>query len=330
MNSKPRLSAVWICSESDPLLQETLQHYLHALAALPSPCELIVVGNGAARQRMGEILPVLEKSTVPCTVVDLLGSQDESSPILAGVHASRGKLVALLPPYLQIDPAELSRMLEKIGEGADYVASWRSPRVDSWVSRLRSATFNRLTRFLTRVPLHDINSGLRLMRREMFEQVPVYGDLHRFLPVLAALQGYRVTEVKTRHLQERAGKGDYRPGIYLRRLLDLLTLFFLFKFTRKPLRFFGLIGSTFLAVGALILVTLCVQRLLGTTALGNRPLLIFGILFFMLGVKLFSLGLLGELIIFTHGKGLSEYRVERVYETCPPKPRWKPRLARPE
>jgi hypothetical protein len=174
--------------------------------------------------------------------------------------------------------------------------------------------FNRITRWLMGVSLQDLNSGLRVLRRELAEDVPIYGDLYRFWPLLAARQGYRVTEVETDHLQERVQKGDYRFGVYLRRALDLLTLFFLMKFTRKPLRFFGLLGSATLFLGSLVTGVLVIERLLGWTSLADRPALIFGVLLIVLGIQLFSLGLLGELIIFTYGNKLRDYRVETIYE----------------
>jgi hypothetical protein len=185
--------------------------------------------------------------------------------------------------------------------------------VDSRRATKFSELFNSLTRRLTGIKLHDVNSGLRAMKRQVIEEVQVYGDLARFLPVLAVMQGFRVGEVKVRHLEERVEKGDYRLGIILRRLLDMLTLFFLLKFTRKPLRFFGLIGSATLASGLVLSLILVVQRVLGTM-LSDRPLFLVGMLLIVLGVQLFSIGLIGELLIFIHARDIREYKVDAVYE----------------
>ena len=149
------------------------------------------------------------------------------------------------------------------------------------------------------------------MKREVAESVPIYGDLARFLPILAAMQGYRISEVKTQHLEERTGRGDYRLRVYIRRILDLLTLFFLLDFTRKPLRFFGLPGSFTLMLGTVTLVTVTIQKLMGT-GLADRPALVFGAILVVLGIQLFSLGLLGELIIFTHGRKMRDNHVETI------------------
>jgi hypothetical protein len=204
-------------------------------------------------------------------------------------------------------------MLQEVEKGADYVATWRTPRVDSKWGSGSSHLFNSMVRGLTGVPLHDLNSGLRVLRRRLAKAVPVYGDLHRFWPVLAARKGFRVVEVPVQHLEERRGPGPLGVGAYARRALDLLTLFFLVKFTEKPLRFFGLFGAGALAAGGLLGGVLCVQRYFGR-ALSDRPMLIFAVLLIVLGIQLFALGLLGELIIFTRGKRLREYQVEKVFE----------------
>lgn len=312
----PRLSAIWVAPHDDPRQRETLEAHLAVLGRLPVTAELVIVVNGGSLSADDPVLTLLHTSPVPSRLVSLFRRCDESVAIVAGVQSARGELIAWLPGYLQTDPAELPRLLVEIDRGADYVGSWRWPRVDSKYNGLQSTLFNWIARYLTKVPLHDLNSTLRIMRRELAEHVPIYGDLHRFLPLLAATQGYRVTEVRTRHLEERVEKGAYRVGVYWRRLLDLLTLFFLIKFTRKPLRFFGMIGGAIGAAGALITAVLGVQRLLGTP-LADRPALILGVLLIVLGFQLVSLGLLGELIIFTHGKLLREYHVEKVYESEP-------------
>lgn len=311
---RPQLSALWILAEHDPTSADTVRQYLEALAQCTVPCELRIVDNGVGAAATAQVVAVLQEHEIPSAIVRLYRALDESAAIAVGLKTAEGSLIVLLPPYLQTDPGELSRMLERIEEGYDFVGSWRSPRVDSRLAQLNSALFNRLASFLTGTRFHDLNSGLRLMRREVVEQLPLYGDLHHFLPILAAEQGFRVTEMKTRHLAERVRKGDYRFGVYWRRLLDLLTIFFLVKFTRKPLRFFGLIGSMVMFVGVVITLVLCVQRLLGT-ALADRPALVIAVAMIVLGTQLFSLGLLGELIIFSHRKRLRDHRVEKVYES---------------
>ncbi len=311
----PRLSFVWIFSEPDDDLVQVLEAYVEAIGRISENAELIIVNNGVRNCPAGELIQVLERSGSRSKILTLYRNTGESAALSAAFREVRGDIVTILPPYLQTDPEDIRRLLREIEEGGlDYVASWRHPRIDSRGAGRLSRIFNWLTRKSTGIRLHDINSGLRAMRRQVIEEVQVYGDLFRFLPVLAAMQGFRIGEVKTRHLQEKVRKGDYRPGIYLRRLLDLLTLFFLLKFTRKPLRFFGLIGSGTLLAGTALCTLLIVQRLLGRM-LGDRPIFIIGVLLIVLGIQLFSIGLIGELIIFIHAREIAEYRVEKVYES---------------
>lgn len=307
------LSAIWICDERGARAELTLARYLDTLTALPAECDMTIVCHGAAAQTISLLQSRLEESLIGGRVVYLHRACDSSAAIQAGLDASGGEIVVLLPPYVQSDPSGLSRMLAEIEEGADYVASWRTPRVDSRWNSFKSRAFNFITRRLTGVKLHDVNSGMRVMTRQLTEHIPIYGDLDRFWPFFANVQGYKIAEVKTRHLEERVKRGDYRLGVYMRRLLDVLALFFLMKFTRKPLRFFGLIGGTTFLAGATVTATLVAQRLWGSP-LADRPALIFGVLLIVLGIQLFSLGLLGELLIFTHGKAIRDYQVQRVWE----------------
>lgn len=314
VSEKPRLSAIWICSPNDPAIGETLAEYSNTLSSLPCACDLTVIANGAEAEENSELLSALASASVPCRMISLHRNSDDSTAIAAGLEETEGELVALLPSYLQSDPAGLERMLEEIDRGSDFVASWRSPRVDSFSDRLKSRIFNSITRSLTSIRLHDINSGLRLMRREITKDVPLYSELDRFLPIMAAMQGYRVSEIKVRHLTERVKRGDGGLGVYFRRILDLVTLFFLFKFTRKPLRFFGLLGGLVVLMGSVVAAMVTIQRLMGTPA-ADRPALLLAVLLMVLGVQLFSLGLLGELIIFVHGTKLETRHVEKVFES---------------
>jgi glycosyltransferase involved in cell wall biosynthesis len=315
MSEATRVTYIWIFSENDGRLEETLATYVRHIRGIPGRADLVLVSNGVDEQVSPGLIRVLEQSGLPASILRLHREGGEAAALSAAFRHAQGDLVVVLPSYLQVDPQEIARLVAALSQdGTDYVASFRSPRIDAKSGRTKSALFNWLTRRATGVPLHDLNSGLRGMRRAVIEEVPVYGDLFRFLPILASMQGFRVREVTVRHIEERVAKGDYRFGVYLRRMLDLLTLFFLIKFTRKPLRFFGMLGSAVFGIGAITLVYLVIERMLGRT-LADRPLLIYGILMFVLGVQLFSIGLLGELIIFTYARDTSEYQVEKVYES---------------
>lgn len=314
LHQKREITAIWTCDPEDPSLCHTLESYLDSLTALSRPCRLIIVINGDASRISLKLQQMLEGAEIPTTLVELCRHSDTSTAFQTALGHTDSETLVVLPSYHQVDLGCLPEMLELIEDGCGYVGSWRNPRVDSYGSRLRSAAFNRFTGWLTGARFHDINSGLRVMQRAAIENTTLHGELDRFLPVLAMIQGYRVAEVPTRHLQERTAKGDAHVNVYCRRLLDLLAVFFLVRFTQKPLRFFGVLGGTTLAAGAAGLAVLCVQRLQGAP-LSDRPLLLFAALALVLGVQLFSLGLLGELFIFTHGRSTSGYAIEKIYES---------------
>jgi hypothetical protein len=313
--SLPSVTYLWTFSHRDEDLEGTLRAYLDALAGVPVSKELIVVDNGVGGSAREGLLTLLRTAPFPTAFLSLHRGSGDGAALTTGVRHSSGDAIVILPPYRQVDEAEFARFTAAIREGSlDYIASWRHPRVGSWLDGALSHWFNSITAGFTDVRLHDVNSSLRAMKRRVLEEVPFHGDLYRFLPMLAVMQGFRVGELQVRHTSERVQKGDYHIGILVRRFLDLLSLFFLVKFTRKPLRFFGLIGTVVFGAGALLLLYLLVDRLLGSP-LADRPLLVLGAILFVLGAQLFSIGLLGELIIFTYGRDNPEYAVERVYDS---------------
>jgi hypothetical protein len=167
-----------------------------------------------------------------------------------------------------------------------------------------------VTGWVTGIRLRDIGSGVRAIRREVLEEVPLYGDLYRFLPVLAARDGFRVSEEDSAQHPADARTRVYRPAVYLRRALDLLGLYFLVRFTEKPLRFFGLIGAILGVVGGLVLLIVLLQKI-GGQGVADRPLLLLGVLLFVLGVQAVALGLIGEIIVHIHAARYRRYRVAR-------------------
>ena len=167
----------------------------------------------------------------------------ESVCLSAAMERASGRYILTSPQYVQIDPAELRPMLGALDEGADFVTPWRHPRVDPWLNRIQSSAFNLILRQVVRMQFHDLNCYFRAIRREVLDDIAVYGDMYRFLPVIAFRQGYQVVEVRVRHLKEWGTTGFFGVGIYARRVLDILAVMFLTKFTLKPLRFFGMVGA---------------------------------------------------------------------------------------
>lgn len=240
----------------------------------------------------------------------------ESVCLSSAFEHANGAWVLTSPDYVQVDPAELAGMMEDIQAGADMVTGWRWPRVDAWLNQVQSAMFNRVLRFVVGAEFHDLNCTLRLMRREVLEQLTIYGNMYRYLPAIAAHQGFRVEERRVRHLREQGQSGIFGPGVYVRRCLDLLALTFLAKFTHKPLRFFGALGGLGMLVGSTVASAAVVQLLIEESERGlyKNPLFLLGVLLFVLGVQLVGFGLVGEIVIFTQARNVREYRIERIHE----------------
>jgi glycosyltransferase involved in cell wall biosynthesis len=274
--------------------------------------EFIFVADGVD-PRTFELLEELRRRHADIRIIKFNRVFGEAISLSAGFEIARGEVIVTLASFLQTHPEDLPRLLQEVEAGADMVIGWRHPRIDPALNRWQSSVFNWITRRLTKFPLHDLNCSLRVMRRQVVSAIPVYGDQFRFLPILAHRQGFRVKELPVRHLEERGTTGLYGLGSYVRRLMDILTLFFLIKFTKKPLRFFGLIGSTLLGLGLIINLYLTVVRLLGQ-AIGDRPMLLLGVLLMVLGIQVVSIGLVGEIVIFSHAKKIKEYHIEKILE----------------
>ena len=233
--------------------------------------------------------------------------------------SSRGDVILTLPAYFQVTPEGVITLLAALNDENDLVVANRWPRIDSWLNRVQSVAFNRMIAGVTDRPFHDIACGVRVMRRSVAEGLPLYGDLHRFIPALALREGYRVAEVAVPQHPGNARTRLYGPGVYARRLLDLAAFFFLAKFTEKPLRFFGLVGSGFFAAGAITSLVLLVSRLQGQ-GIANRPLLLLAVLLLALGVQLLGLGLVGEIIVHLRAPHRRAYRVRERTNSGGPGP----------
>ena len=267
--------------------------------------------GGAALERVGDLRKIHGGRIKTILFKNPFG---ESVCLSAAYERSAGRFLLTSPQYIQIDPLELRPMVALTDEGVDFVIPWRHPRVDPFLNQLQSAFFNWVIRQIIRGEFHDLNCYFRLIRREVLEDVSIYGDMYRFLPVMAYRQGFRVEEAKVRHLKEWGRAGFFGLGVYIRRFLDVLGVMFLAKFTLKPLRFFGTLGGLFALLGTGLCGYLAVQKFAFSQAISGSPLLLLGVLLIVLGVQILGFGLVGEVIIFSQARNLKEYRVERVYE----------------
>jgi FemAB-related protein (PEP-CTERM system-associated) len=255
------------------------------------------------------------QDTFPVTIVRLQGGGlGESIALSAGVDRAKGSFIINAPPYLQSEPEDVLKVMSALESGADFVATWRHPRVDPWFNRLQSRLFNWVLRGLMGIKFHDLNSSLRGMRRQVLDDVAVYGELYRFLPVLALRQGFRVVEVTIRHREERGRRGFFGVGVYLRRLLDILAITFLTRFTQKPLRFFGTVGILLMLVGLGLSVEPLWTKFAAQGSLQERPIIVLAAVLVAFGIQLIGFGLVGEIIIFTQARNLRDFKIDEVVE----------------
>ncbi|MGI9285613.1 MAG: glycosyltransferase [Pseudomonadales bacterium] len=246
------------------------------------------------------------------TLLVLNRNYGEATAIEAGFSKASGDLILTLPPYLQVESSDLQTLFDQIDE-YDMVLAKRSPRLDGMFNRAQTKTFNFLLNSLSHQEISDIGCGVRLIKPQVLKEVHIYGDQHRFLPLLAHQLGFSYIEVPLRQSPADSGRRLYGPGIYSRRILDLLTIVFLTKFNKKPLRFFGLLGGSAIAVGTIGLIYLAIDRLVFSNDLADRPLLVLFTLFFTLGFQLMAIGLVGETVIFTHSKENKEYMIKEIF-----------------
>ena len=311
-NSKTMIDVAVIVpvSERYDAVHELYDAYKKALQSTGYNYEFTYVLDGPFPDVLDE-LKKLQDDGEPLRVVKLARWFGEATALTAGFENSRGDMILTLPAYYQIEPAQIPKLLKEAPH-QDMVIARRFPRTDSRLNRLQTALFNWMLRPITGAAFRDLGCGVRVFKRQITAEIPLYGDQHRFLPVLASRQGYRIKEVDVAQSPKDKFTRVYRPGVYLRRLLDLLTVFFLVKFTKKPLRFFGLIGVGIFALGALGVFYLSVDRLFFGIALADRPALLLSSLLIVLGAQIFALGLIGELIIFTHAKDIKEYSIDEI------------------
>jgi glycosyltransferase involved in cell wall biosynthesis len=289
---------------------EMYREYKEALSQMGRAFEIIYVVEGNFQKVYLELKTLKEKGE-KLTLIKHSRTFGEAIAIHSGFLHASGEIIMTLPAYHQVDAAELPKLVQSLGDN-DMVIARRWPREDSGWNRLQTRAFHSIVRRMAGNICNDLGCSVRIFRRKILEEINLYGDLHRFLPILCHKQGFRVKEIDMKQSAKENRVRTYAFGIYLRRMIDLLTVFFLIKFTKKPLRFFGLTGSALLAVGMIIILYLVVNRLAFDVALSDRPLLLAGILFVVLGLQIFAIGLVGEIIIFTHAREIKEYTVDEI------------------
>jgi glycosyltransferase involved in cell wall biosynthesis len=272
--------------------------------------EIVFVDDGSTDNTF-QLLSDLRQKDPRVKAIRFGCSFGNAASLSAGMNYSSGEIIVTMNPDLWVSPSEIPKLLAKIEEGYDFVIGWRSPWKDPRSYHFLSRMFNFLSSSITDLKLHDMNCELKAFRRDVVKSLKLYGDLYRFLPILVHREGFKVGEVKVVQVPRKQRYHLLSIQMYARRLLDLFTIFFLVKYTKKPLHLFGGVGLLFSAVGFIICVYLTYVKLSGY-AIGGRPLLLLGILLLVVGIQVITIGLLGELLIFTHAQNIKEYNIKEI------------------
>jgi dolichol-phosphate mannosyltransferase len=294
-------------------IEPLYQQLAAALAPLETPWETVFIDDGSVDATYATLVRLhTEHDNV--RVVRLRRNFGKAAALAAGFAEAAGDVVVTIDGDLQDDPQEIPRLLAKLDEGFDLVSGWKTHRRDPLSRRLPSKLFNAVAGRMSGLRLHDMNCGLKAYRAEVVRGLSLYGELHRYIPILAHYRGFRVAELPVHHRPREHGRSRYGVERYVRGFLDLLTVTFVGRYRHRPLHLFGGLGLALLAGGSAILAYLTVLKIMGE-AIGGRPLLILGVLLIVVGMQFLSLGLLTELITSHHEERSGERdRASRIVD----------------
>jgi len=295
-------------------LENLYSQYSNEIKKTGKSWEFVFVIDGGFEKAYDALREFRKSDHDDIKIIKFSKSFGESTALMVGFEKCRGETILTLLPYMEVEAEEIHKILQDLEMGADLVVTNRYPRIDSFFNRFQSRAFNWLVAKLTDQKFHDISCGLRGMKKEVAQEISIYGDLHHFIPIIASREGFKTSEVNVRQSEENINLRLHSPGRYLSRILDLLNLFFMVKFTKRPFRFFGPMGLALLGSGSLITLYLGLMRIFAQTALAGRPLLMLGILLMVFGIQTLSIGLIGEIIIFIHARDIKDYKIESILE----------------
>lgn len=311
MSSQVDVSVVVLLEEEALNFREYLRLLTHIFAKRANSFEIIIVSNGFESFLRSQSSAI---SGNPCLVRAFAFPSPVAQAVCvrAALKELMGDVVLLCGSYQQITSNAFNVMLDALDEETDLVCAWRQQRVDPGLNQLQSRFFNTLVRVVTKTDLHDLSCTTRVVRRSVLDELSLYGNMYRFLPVLAMQKGFRVKEVVTEHYQERGATGFYHLSEYFTRIVDVVTLFFNSRFSKKPLRFFSAVGSVFIVLGFLMFFWVFGQKILYDDPIGNDPYLLIASLSMVAGIQAAGIGLLGEIITFTLSRKKKGYVIEKI------------------
>jgi glycosyltransferase involved in cell wall biosynthesis len=315
----PDVSVIIPAFEEAESLPELVERIRDALEGAGHSYETVIVDDGSADDTW-ETIVRLNREDPRVWGVRFRTNYGKSAALAAGFARARGRYVCTLDADLQDDPAELPAMIARLAAGAHLVSGWKKKRHDPVSKTIPSRFFNTITRWVSGIPLHDFNSGIKAYRAEVVKRVRVYGELHRYIPLLAKWEGYdRIEEQAVQHHPRKHGRTKFGFERFIRGFLDLLTVVFVSRFARRPMHFFGGLGTLAFLGGFLITLYLSIGWM-GGVPIAGRPLFFVGLTLVVVGVQLFTAGFLGELVVRPHVERLDAYDVQDVLPPAGPLP----------
>ena len=264
--------------------------------------EIIFINDGSS-DNSAKIISDLENENSEVKFVDFRFNKGKAAALQSGFDMAEGEIVITMDADLQDDPDEIPNLVNKINEGWDVVSGWKKNRKDPIGKRWPSKLFNYTTRIFSGIKIHDFNCGLKAYRNEVVKTIKVYGELHRYIPVLAAMEGFKITEFVVKHHPREYGESKYGFGRLFKGLFDLITVLFLGRFTVRPMHFFGMVGLLSFLAGFVVEIWMLILKFVLNESFGTHiAMLILGVLLLLLGVQLVSIGLIGEMLVYQSKK----------------------------
>lgn len=305
----PDVSVVVPVYDEEESLPELARQITDACEGAGYTFEVWLVDDGSRDNSWG-LIETLRQRDPRFAGIRLKRNYGKSAALSIGFEQARGRHVVTMDADLQDDPSEIPNLIAELQGGYDLVSGWKKQRHDPLDKRLPSKFFNFVTRKISGIPLHDFNCGLKAYRSDVVKSVRVYGELHRYIPLLAKWEGYdRITERVIHHRPRQYGQTKFGFDRYIKGFLDLITVLFLTRFAARPMHFFGSFGTLAFLSGFLISLWISLDKLIYGNPIGDRPLLLLGVLMIVVGVQMFTIGLVGEMIIKREMEKTSTYQV---------------------
>jgi len=267
-----------------------------SLKTISCDYELIFVDDGSTDKSLS-VIKELTRTDNKIRYFSFRTNYGKSAALQVGFKHATGDAVITMDADLQDDPLEIPNLLKKLEEGYDLVSGWKKKRYDPFIKKYSSRFFNYITRLFSKVKIHDFNCGLKAYRKAVVQSISVYGELHRYIPVLAGWKGFAVSEIIVKHHPRRYGKTKYGISRFFKGFIDLLTVLFTIRYIQRPMHLFGLVGMLAALAGFLVSLYLTYEKIFIGLGINNRPIFFLGILLIIVGVQFFAIGLLGELMV---------------------------------